>query len=197
MNWKIIILGFIISLFSFIFITSGYSYKEGFNAKYMKMLKEKQMKQAKEKQMKQAKEKQNQLNQLNQMKQAKEKQMKQAKEKQIQLNQLNQMNQATRLYERKQINQIRSNDYDTKQMSRVKQKANLSINKAVSDNNNIINHLNRMSDLIYNTLNPNKRKQSPIIPSNYRPSVRPNLRSVRRPMPKRGNVVRSRARSRR
>lgn len=80
------------------------------------------------------------------------------------------MNQATRAYERKQINQIRSNDYDTKQMNQLKQRANLSINKAVSDNNNIVNQLNRMSDLIYNTLNPNKRKQTPIVPSNSRRS---------------------------
>lgn len=180
MNWKIIILTFAISLFAFIFITSGYSYKEGFNAKYMKMLKEKQMKQAKEKQMKLLQEKQNQMNQIKQ---------------------LNQMNQATRVYERKQINQIRSNRDNTKQlklnMIQLKQRANLSINKAVSENNNIVNQLNRMSDLIYNTLNPNKRRQTQIISSNPRPSVRPNLRSVRRPMPKRGNVVRSRARSRR
>lgn len=165
MNWKIIILTFAISLFAFIFITSGYSYKEGFSAKYMKMLKEKQMKQAKEKQMKLQQEKQNQMNQLNQM------------------------NRATRAYERKQINQIRSNENDTNRMKQnmnhIKQIANLSINKAVSENNNIVNQLNRMSDLIYNTLNPNKRRQTQIISSNPRPSVRPNWRSVRRPMPKR------------
>lgn len=86
MNWKSIILTFAISVFAFIFITSGYSYKEGFRRR------------------------------------------------------------AKRSYNTKR-NKINK-----------KRIANRSINKAISENDNIVNQLNRMSNLIYNTLHPNKRR---------------------------------------
>jgi hypothetical protein len=113
------------------------------------------------------------------------------------MNQIKKATQAIQSKQLKQINDMKSNMNRIKQsnqmelnmkrmelnMSQAKQRANLSINKAVSENNNIISQLGRLGDLIYNTLNPNKPSMKPPMISSK--PVRSNLRSqIRTPIKK-------------